>query len=432
MEGAPFQIFSTIFFCIAIVHVFICDKFQKKARSLHGKERKSSRFSLFEFLGNTTLIFGLWLIPILILMLFLEGPSQTLNLIQSIDYVEPFAYFVLITLATVRPVLQLFDSLVDSVSKVFHNKLILWWLTVLVLSALLTGCFSEIAVMTLTAQFLATRFFPLHPSKSLTYFTFSSLLLVIAVGTTIVPINFSFFFKTFDSDLTRFKIFTLFGWKTLVALLGVLSFGLLFYRKEFDKLQRQKKKVTRKSAAITARHFLYLFLILIASFGKENPYILMMVIATVVILHKAAFKIVGQEGKLSLYLPLLIAFFTTTLEFHASLQKWWVEPLLTNIRGFPSFGLPYLLTGLNEHVPLAALKTTLIQVSEQVKFLSYLGVLAGGALTFIAKSSNIVAKKLLKTHFSGQVISPFMHLAYALPLTFIFAMIVLILSLVGG
>lgn len=432
MNPSLVELCSTIFFFAAIVHVFLCDQFQKKARTMHGKQKRGPGHAIFEFLGNTTLIFGMWLIPVLIIMIFNEGTRSTLARLQTIDYREPFAYFVLITIATVRPILQLFDAVIDKLSGIFHNQLFLWWATVLLLSSILTGCFSEIAIMTLAAKYLSNRFLPLQPSKSLTYFTFSSLLLVIAVGATIVPLKFNFFFDVLNSDLTNIKIFELFGWKTFVSLLIVLSFGFLFYRKEFTRLQKGKKKLSHHPHLVSARHLFYLFLFLIASFGKQNPYILMMVIAAVVILHKAVFKTRGKEGELSLYLPLLIAFFTTTLEIHAQLQEWWVRPLLANVSDFDAFGWSYLLTGLNEHVPLQGLKTTLSDASKWVEFLSYLGVLAGGGLTFIAKSSNIVAKKLLKTHFPGQTISPIRHLLYSLPLTFVFAMIVLFLTIIGG
>lgn len=425
------EIWSTVFFFAAILHVFFCDKFQKKARNMRGKRQRGPGHAVYEFLGNSTLIFGMWLIPILIIMIFSQGGDYTFNLLQSINYLEPFAYFVLITLATVRPVLQLFDAVIDKLSSIFHNQLFLWWTSVLLLSSILTGIFSEIAIMTLTAQYLSTRFLTLKPSKSLMYFTFSALLLVIAVGTTILPFNFNFFFNVLDSDLSHFKIFKLFGWKTLLAIILILSTGFFFYGSEFKRLQKAKKKPSTHTK-ISARHIFYLLLFLIASFGKENPYILMMVIATVVIFHKAIYKIKGKEGELSLYLPLLIAFFTTTLEIHAKLQKWWVEPLLAQVNDFDAFGWSYLLTGLNEHVPLQALKTTLLGTSSWIEFLSYLGILAGGGLTFIAKSSNIVAKKLLKTHFPEQSISPIRHLVYAVPLTFVFAMIVLFLTFIGG
>ena len=114
----------------------------------------------------------------------------------------------------------------------------------------------------------------------------------------------------------------------------------------------------------------------------------MMVLALIIIIHKPFYRIKGEEGQLQLYFPIIVAFFTYSLGIHTTLQKWWVVPLFEKATGIVSYGYAFLLTGLNEHVPLEALKITFKDASPNTQFLSFLGVLAGGGLTIIAKSAS--------------------------------------------
>jgi len=415
MEATPFQIVSTLFFALAIVHVFFSDKFQKKA-----VVSKKGAHAFYAFFGNTTIIFGIWLVPTLILMFVFEGPQAVQQTFETINYREPFAYFVLITIATVRPMIQLFHFVMAKISDLFGNRLSLWWGSVLFLSSLIGGIFSPIAVMALLCLYLSTTFFHIKPSRHLTYFTFTIILVAMSASATIFPFNFNFFFQFVDPNLSHRELFRLFGVKALIAVIALIGLGMGMFRNEFHKMKERAFKITHDKGPITARHLFYFLLLVLASFGSENAYILLMAIAIAIIIHKGFYREKGKEGQLRLYLPLTIAFFTATLQIFARLQAWWAVDLLKNLDQVQTFFWTYLLTGLNEHVPLEA--------SSFTKNVSFLAVVAGGGLTLIAKSANIVAKKLLKHNFPDHAISPFRHLIYAIPLTFLFALIVLFLG----
>ncbi|NGX39882.1 MAG: hypothetical protein KR126chlam1_01219 [Chlamydiae bacterium] len=410
------ETFSTIIFFIAVAHAFFSDKFLKIAHKFEAPSKRGFAYVGFAFLGNVAIIFGFWMIPILLYMLIMQGVSPTYDFLHSMDFREPFAYFVLITLAMTRPLRQLFESLMIRMSHSVKHQLIFWWCGTILFSSILTGIFSEIAIMTLACLYLAEKFFPLKPGRSLSYFTLALLLVGISIGTTIIPVNFTFLidFLT-QGKISHWEIFRLFGWKMLIGLVVIILGGALLFRKELDSLQKTFKKAG-KPPRISSREIIYGLLFFTASFGKGNMYLLLMVIAIVIILHKYPYRIKGEEGELSLYIPLLIAFFTYTLELHASLQAWWVTPLLERLQGGSAYVTTFFLTGLNEHVPLEALKVSLQGKAEGIKFFSYLAVLTGGGLTIIAKSANIVAKKTLIEHFPDRVISPFRHLLVAVPL----------------
>ncbi len=427
-----FEIFTTVIFFLAVSHIFFSNYSLKLAHSLtlaHGKN--SGAAAIYTFLGNPAVIFGLWLIPILIVMAVKEGGANTYEFLAVFDLLEPFAYFVLIAIATVRPLQKLFNALLFKVGKLFKRRLYFYWLGVILMSSLLSGVFSEIAIMTLVCSLLSTSFFKLRPSSKLTYFTFTLLLLAISMGTTILPLNFSFFHKLLNGSWDRTETFRLFGWRVFVALLCVcLGVGSLFKR-EFATLQK-KFVISPKETTISFREVFYVALFILACFGKGNAYILLMVLATIIILHKPFHRIKGEEGKLQLYFPIIVAFFTYSLEIHTSLQKWWVVPLFEKTTGIVSYGYAFFLTGLNEHIPLEGLKSTFQGLSADTQFLSFLGVLAGGGLTIIAKSANIIAKLKLRGHFPQGAISPLLHLLLAIPLGLLLSAIVAFLHYIGG
>jgi len=427
-----FEYFSTIIFFVAILHVLFSNYFLKFAHRLKSKRHKHNvAFSTYSFLGNAALIFGLWLIPILIVMTIQKGAGDTYGFLAGIDLIEPFAYFVLIAIATTRPIRYFFDTVMQKICRLFKNRLLFFWIALLLFSSILGGIFSEIAIMTLVCYELSASFFPLRPSTKLTYFTFALLLLGISVGTTILPFNFSFFLQQLGGNWNNWQVFSEFGWKALFALLCLCVLVGYLFRSEFRKLQKEFSKGKPKGR-VSFREIFYVLLFFIASVGKGNVYLLLMVIGLVIVMHRPKHRMKGEEGKLSLYFPLIIAFFTYTLEIHAGLQKWWVVPLFENAGGISSFGLAYLLTGLNEHVPIEALKTTLKNGTSATQFFSYLGVLAGGGLTIIAKSANIVAKLKLREHFPHQAISPILHILLAIPLGLLLSAIITLLHFLGA
>ena len=79
MNYTPFQLISTLLFGVAVLHVFFSDIFQKKA-----KQTEEKLHVFYAFFGNTTLIFGIWLVPTLILMVLFEGTDSLKNTLEMI------------------------------------------------------------------------------------------------------------------------------------------------------------------------------------------------------------------------------------------------------------------------------------------------------------------------------------------------------------
>lgn len=423
-----FNSIATGIFFLAIAHVFIANQFTRLANS---KKANSGIHAIYSFLGNPALIFGLWLIPIFLIMGFIEGWASIHEVLKVEHLLEPFSYFVLIAIATVRPLQKLFTSFLYRIGKAFNNHFYSYWLALILITSMLTGVFSAVAIMTLVCFHLSGSFFQLKPSVKLMYTTFALLLLGISMGSTIIPVNFTFFQSLINGDWNHVETFQVFGWKIFIALSLVCILMGSIFKKEFAKLNK-KFTFSGKPPKITFREIYYGFLFLVASIGKENPYVLGMVIALIIIAHKPFYRMKGEEGNLQLYFPLVVAFFTYTLEIHASFQKWWVLPLFEQTEGLTSYFYAFFLTGLNEHVPLEALRSTFENTPSKTQFLSFLGILAGGGLTIIAKSANIVAKLKLREYFPNQAISPILHLFLAIPLGLVVSAIVVAMDYLVG
>lgn len=440
-EGDFFPVLSLIFFLFAICHALLSDRFLALAHrhEIDSKGLNSGGdflVSFYSFMGNITCIFALWLIPIFTYLAYSRGGDfvSASLMLQEPGFNEVFFNFILIAIAMTKPLRLLYASILHRFGFMFKNHLMFFWLGSFLLTVLLTGLLSEIVAMTLQCMFLAHFFYNLKLSKSLSYFTLALLLVCAAFGNTVIPFNLS---DIYDFHLewgwSHWTVFQLFGWKSFISIAIVASLGAFWFRKEFSFLQATFDKEMEEVShhPINSRLLFYLGLLIVASLSRSNLYVMFASLIVVMILHKEHYK-TQEEGKLHLTLPLMIAFFTYTIEIYASLQSWWVIPMLEDVQGSGLFAFSFLLTGMNEHVPISAVKTTLQAAPEMDKFLSYLGMVAGGGITLFANSANILAKKTLSPHFENQVISPIRQMLTSIPIALAVSMLILLFTYISN
>lgn len=435
------DLFSTlclVFFVAAISHALLSDRFLIFAHRYETSVDKSGSglsfaASFYFFVGNITCIFGLWLIPLLVYLAYHNGIDSAFSLFHESEPNEAVFNFVMVAIAMTRPMRYLFANVLRYFSSLFQNQLMFWWLGSFFLTILLSGLISEIAAMTLQCALLSHFFYNLKPGKSLSYFTLSVLLVCGAFGNTVIPFNLNemFNFRT-DWGWSGWDVFYYFGWKSFLSLAVAACMGAVWFRKEFALLQasfdQEMEKVSRHP--INYRLIFYLVLLVLASLSKQSLYAMFAFLVAVIFLHKRHFMS-EEEGELNLRDPLLIAFFTYTLEIYASLQSWWVLPMLEGIEGWSLYFATLFLTGLNENVPIQAASGVLQQTSEMIKFLFYLGLAAGGGITFFANSSNILAKEKLNSFFEYRAISPIRQMFTALPIAFFVSILIVFLNYLG-
>lgn len=366
-------------------------------------------------------------------MAYYYGTESIYSLIKGQNVNQAMFNFVMVTIALTRPLRHLIANVLRAFGFMFKIHLLFWWYGSFMLTTLLAGCLSEIALMTLQCFLLAHFFFNLSPSKSLSYFTLGLLLVCLAFGNTVIPFNLS---DTLDFHIkwgwSHWHIFQLFGWKSFLSIAVVAGFGGFWFRSEFAGMQEEFDKEMEEVSyhPINFRLFFYFVILILASLSKHSPYLMFALLIVIVFLHKKHYRS-EEEGELHLRLPLLVAFFTYTLEIYASLQASWVTPMVEGLQGPALFASSFLLTGLNEYVLVHAVETVLRQASESDKFLSCLGIIAGGGLTFFANSVNIVAKKKLSPFFEFRAISPIRQILASFSIAVAVSGLVFLLSYAG-
>ena len=210
------ELFQTAIFFLAITHALLSDKFLKTARLKAIQGAGTPLVTTYNFLGNITIIFGFWLVPILIVMWINKGGDYTFEYLQTFDLGEPFAYFVLAALGFLQPLRHLLANALNYLCKLTSYQIAFWWSALLIFSSILTGCFSELGIMAVVCGLLSRTFFSLKPSNNLSYLTLSLLLIGLSVGGAILPFNLLFTLEVFNGvNWYHWTIFLLFGWKSL-------------------------------------------------------------------------------------------------------------------------------------------------------------------------------------------------------------------------
>jgi len=142
------------------------------------------------------------------------------------------------------------------------------------------------------------------------------------------------------------------------------------------------------------------------------------------------FATVTQEyqEKLKIKEALLVAGFLAGLITLGSLQKWWIQPIISGLPGFPLFFGSIGLTSFTDNAALTYLASRVENISAYKQYLVVAGALAGGGLTVIANAPNPAGYAILNSSFGhGDGINPLKLLTAALIPTLVAAICFLLL-----
>ncbi len=251
MEVDPFNMVATIIFICAVVHTFLASKISAISHRLqHEHEEKIGRgdakdgsvdmkAELLHFLGEVEVIFGLWLIPLVIAIMYFHGWDSTVHYFHdSVNFTEPIFVVVIMVLAATRPILRLSEAFMVGVAKLFGGTLAALWLVILTIGPLLGSFITEPAAMTICAMLLSQKFYELEPSNKFMYGTLALLFVNISVGGVLThfaappvlmvagPWNWG----------TSFMLAN-FGWKVVIGILIGNGLYFWYFRKELHALQ---------------------------------------------------------------------------------------------------------------------------------------------------------------------------------------------------
>jgi len=419
----PFNIIGTIIFLCAILHTFLTAKFMHIAHdykeqfvALEGEGKNSPdierrrdglqfRSQFFHFMGEVEAVFGIWLVPLFLVIVLMKGWPTLVGYITSLNPAEPVFVVVIMAIASSRPILRLTEDWLAKLAAVGGSTSGAWWLSILTLGPLLGSFITEPAAMTICALLLRHKFYALKPGKKLSYATLGLLFVNISVGGTLThfaapPVVMVATKWSWDLQYMLAN----YGWK---AALGIVLANTLYYirfRSELSQLKRahtdEKEKRRPIPLPITIVHVLF-------------------VIWTVFTAHYAALVILGflfflafveatdrHQGVMRLRGPMLVGFFLASLVIHGGCQKWWIAPVLTGLTEWPLLVGAIVLTAFNDNAAITYLASLVPGFAPSLKYAVVAGAVAGGGLTVIANAPNPAGQSILAPAFGKDGISP--------------------------
>lgn len=259
IETVPFNVVATVIFFLAIIHSLMTSLFHKLAHKaelqfkikqnngLRDKHAHSMAGALYHTLGEVEVVFGLWAVVLAGAIAFFYDWHAFVLYVDSLSYKDPLFIIVIMTIASSRPIIKLFELVMWHLVKLVGDTLEAWWILILVLSAFLSSFITGPAAMTICALLLSEKFYVLNPSKRLKYATLALLFVNISVGGAMTnfaspPILMVAAPWQWDMGFMMYH----FGWKSIIA----VAFGTLLYffllRKDFLALRKPYKDLQFK------------------------------------------------------------------------------------------------------------------------------------------------------------------------------------------
>jgi hypothetical protein len=424
----PFNLIATGIFLLAILHTFLAARFTVLAHRMEARHEAhqralrlplvpSLRAEALHFLGEIEVVFGLWVVVLLMAMLsFFSWETATHYLNEGVNYTEALFVVVIMALAATRPVVLLAESWMRRVAALGKETPGAWWLTILVIGPLLGSFITEPAAMTICALLLARRFYDLVPSTKLKYATLGLLFVNVSIGGTLThfaappvlmvarPWSWGYVYMS-----------THFGWKAATAICVSCGLYYLAFRAEFRRLaQRPHQPDVDRSedgvdedlsvATLPAPMWVAAVHLLFIGWTVVNAHHPPLFIGGFLFFLGFARATRPYQSPIDLKPPLLVGFFLAGLVIHGGLQGWWIEPTLASLSVRPLYYGAMLLTAFNDNALVTYLATLVPSLTEPMKYAVVTGAVTGGGLTVIANAPNPAGQAILSRFFDGSVL----------------------------
>jgi Na+/H+ antiporter NhaD/arsenite permease-like protein len=133
-------------------------------------------------MGEVEVVFGLWALVLGVAIYFYYDWHTFVGYLEKQSYKEALFILVIMTIASSRPILKLFEMIMWQIVRAFKGSLAAWWFTILLMAAPLSSLITGPAAMTICAFLLAEKFYSLQPSHRLKYATLALLFINVSVG----------------------------------------------------------------------------------------------------------------------------------------------------------------------------------------------------------------------------------------------------------
>jgi hypothetical protein len=401
MNPSNLEISATIIFILAILHTFLVSKFAKFA---HRYPEGSVGENLFHYLSEIEAVFGIWSILFFLIMIFDIGYTKSTLYVESLNFTEPAFVFVIMAMAGTRPIVNLAEMLIIKASKLIPlpGKMA-FFLTVLILGPLVGSFITEPAAMTVTALILLKYFFSKEMSSKFKYATIGLLFVNISIGGTMSH------FAAPPVLMVAAKwgwglehMFINFGYKGAISCIISAVLIAFYFKKELGgplQIKTKNKDQNNTPIWVTCIHLLFLILVVVTAHH--------MAIFIGLFLFFLGFTSVTKEfqDNIKIKESLMVGFFLAGLIILGTPQKWWLQPIITNLSDYVLFFGTTGLTALTDNAALTYLGS-LVELTDSAKYYLLAGAVSGGGLTVIANAPNPAGYGILKTSFEDENISP--------------------------
>jgi len=374
----------------------------------------SVKENLFHLLGEIEVVFGFWAFVMLCFMTFENGYDFSVNYLESKNFTEPIFVFVVMVVCATKPILYISEKIILLVSKIFPiHPTYSYFNSCLILGPLMGSFITEPAAMTVTSIILLEKFFTKKTSQTFKYVILALLFLNISIGGTLTPYAAPpvlMVAKTWGWDFTF--MLNNYGWKTILIILASTISVSMIFKKELKNISIEdltKKQNKDIPLGISILHVLFLALIVSAAHH--------MVVFVGIFLFFLGLVNITREYQVPLKLRegLLVAFFLAGLVVLGSVQRWWLEPILTSLNSTALFISSIGLTAITDNAAITYLGSLVTSLSDESKYLLVAGAVTGGGLTVIANAPNPAGYSILNASFGEDGINPLRLFLHALP-----------------
>lgn len=371
-------------------------------------------------MGEIEVVFGLWALIFLSYFSILHGSKEAIGYLEKQNFTEPFFVFVIMAVCSTRPILNTAFGLIHFSSKLIPLPgQIPFYLTCLILGPLLGSFITEPAAMTVTALILLDRFYKNNLSLKFMYATLGLLFVNISIGGTLTPYAAPPVLMVagkWNWDLQY--MLTHFGWKAMIAVIGTTSLVAFLFKKELIqlKIKSNSKNNTSMPFWVSATHLFFLAAIVLTSHHTVVFVGFFLFFLGLVTVTKE------YQNEIKLRESLLVGFFLSGLVVLGSPQRWWLEPLLSQLDVVPLYLGSIALTAVTDNAALTYLGSLVPTLSDTAKYALVAGSVTGGGLTVIANAPNPAGFGILSPSFGKEGISPVYLFLSAVPPTLMAAL----------
>jgi hypothetical protein len=382
-------------FGIALAHTFGAKYFEVLAH------RHPRHAGLLHLLGEVEVVFGFWAFVLIAVVAAVAGGQTAIDYAESRQYTEPLFVFVVMVVAASKPVLEAVRQLLECVARTLPlpTAWVLAWLG-LAAVPLLGSLITEPAAMTLAALMLRPQIFHQATPERLKYAALGVLFVNVSIGGTLTayaapPVLMVAGVWQWD---TAFMAST-FGWKAALAVL-VNATAMVFF------LRKHLAAPTASAAAqtpgvpwiVSAIHLLFLAGVVALA---HHPVLFVGLFLLFLGFTQAYARF---QSPLILKEALLVGFFLAGLVVLGGLQRWWLQPMVSDLAPNLLFFCAMALTAITDNAALTYLGSLTQGLSDASKYMLVAGAVAGGGLTVIANAPNPAGAALLRSGFEDNAI----------------------------